>query len=93
MGLTDEGLLSRLPGADLLEGGNDVVCPPSASSAAADHRILLAGHRYGVHRLRGRDRRSWSTRVDGQPRALGKQRAAGLIPLPEYGPPSSGLGR
>lgn len=42
MGLTDDGLLRCLPGVDLLEGGNDVVCPPSTSSAAADYGIRLA---------------------------------------------------
>jgi hypothetical protein len=75
----------------------------------ADLRLLGHGRchrnsqaRRGIGRARARrvilvtgdsTRRSWSTRVDGQPRAVGKQRAAGLIPLPEYGPPSSGLGR
>jgi hypothetical protein len=79
MGLRDDGLLSYLPGVDFLEGGNDVVCPPSTSSAAADHGIRLAGHRYGVYHLRGRARRSWSARVAGQPRAVAKQHAAVLF--------------
>jgi hypothetical protein len=53
-------------GAAFLAGGNDVICPSSASAAAADRGIsCLADHRYGVHLVGGGARRPYSAWAAG----------------------------
>jgi hypothetical protein len=80
MGLTDDGLLRCLPGVDLLEGATMLYARPVHHQQLPTMEFVWLSHRYGVHHLRGRARRSWFARVAGQPRAVAKQHAARLIP-------------